>query len=184
MSSMNTAASAADTQLLQRQLVDPRLGLAGPDECRVDDHVEDLIDRQLGAPALLPLPDVVRADRESVAALAQLAHVVDQVLVGMQMLEVALAEPGERHVSSELLGQLSRERAEERLLGHPTGFQLEQRVCPVANRDGRHRLAELLERDSGGILERDERVEHRRCQDAAEIADDRFDAAHVPRTSR
>ena len=81
---------------LERDLVDPRLGLPASHERRVDDHVEDLVDREHRAPVRLPLADVVGADRHLVAAAAQLAHVIDHPLVRLEVLEVARAEPVER----------------------------------------------------------------------------------------
>ena len=88
---------------LDRQLVDLGLGLAHPDPGRVDDQLEDLVDRQLRAPQLLPLAHVVGEDRHPVAAArAARASASSIGSFGVQRLEVDLPEPVQRRAVAEL----------------------------------------------------------------------------------
>src|SRR5258707_262145 len=115
-----------DSHALESDLVDPRLRFARADECRVHDHVEDLVDRELRAPELLPLTDVVGADRHPIPAAAELPHVLDHPLVRMQVVEIALSEPVELDRPAELVGELFAESVKKAGLGHPPGLELEQ----------------------------------------------------------
>ena len=137
-----------DAEPRQRQLVDLRLGLARPDERGVDDVIEDLVDREFGAPPVLPLAHVVRADCEPVAASAQLAHELDHRLVRVEVGEVALPEAVEADLTSERAGEGIGEQLQEPGLGHAPGLKFVQRVGAVLRRHGAHRGPELLERDA------------------------------------
>ena len=78
------------------------------------------------------------------------------------------------------------QRPHEFGLGQPTHLELEQRMRPLACEDRSHGRPELLERDTGRVLKRGERIEERRCQDASEVRDDRLESpfAHGWRTIR
>src|SRR5947209_11108359 len=97
------------------------------------------------------------------------------------MLEVALPEAVHLDLAAQLRTQLVPERRQERGLGHPAGLQLEQRVRAVALPDLAHRLAQRVERNPGGVLKGGERIQQRRGQDAAEVADHSAHLAHRPR---
>ena len=60
-------AALGQPEPLERQLVDLGIGLAHPDERRVDDQLEDLVDREHRAPQRLPLAHVVGEERHAVA---------------------------------------------------------------------------------------------------------------------
>ena len=128
---MNTQASAGRSEALQRQRVDRRIGLAQADETRVDDRLEELVDRPLRAPARLPLLDVVRQQREAVAGGAGVAQERDEPLVVRERRPVVVGERAHGHVPTELLLELVLERVEELGLGHPAALELEERVRPV-----------------------------------------------------
>ena len=61
---------------------------------------------------------------------------------------------------------------EEVRLADPPLLELVQGVLALARLDPRHRLAELLERDAGVVLDRGEGLDQRRGQHAAEVGDD------------
>ena len=97
---------------------------------------------------------------------------------GLEVLEVPLAEPVERDRAAARGGQLLLERAQERRLGDPPRLELEQRIRSLALGDRRHRLADRLERDPRRLHQTGERLEQRRGEHPAEVADDRLDPAH------
>jgi len=161
---------------LQGQLVDPRVGLAHPDEGRVDDRLEDLVDRQLRAPDRLPFADVVGQDRHPVAATRQLRHQRDHLPVRVEPVEVGLPEAVEAGPLADQRLEAVAEDGEEAVLADPAALELEQRVAAVELRGARrHRGAELLERDAGVLLKAREGAEQRRGEHAAEVTDDGAD---------
>ena len=60
----------AAAEALDREPVDLGVGLAHPDPGGVDDQLEDLVERELASPELLPFAHVVGEDRHPVAPLA------------------------------------------------------------------------------------------------------------------
>ena len=165
VSSMNRHSSASiPSSRVERQLVDLAVGLAHADERRVDDRLEDLVDRQLRAPHRLPLADVVGQHRHPVARVAQLAPSASIIgSFGLQRLEVDLLEAVQRRPVAELGLEAVAEHVEEALLGDPPALELEQRVRAVELLGaGRHRPPELLSVDPGVVLEGGEGPEQRR----------------------
>ena len=92
MSSTNSARLGGQPEPLERQLVDRRVGLAHPDEGRVDDDLEELVDRQHRAPARLPLADVVGQQRHAQAAARARRSSRRIGVVGVEAGEVVLGE--------------------------------------------------------------------------------------------
>ena len=165
----------AVAQPLQRELVDPALRLAHPDERRVDHDLEDLVDvGELRPPVRLPLADVVREERETQASIAQLAHVSDHPLVRMEVGEVRLAQRVELHAAAEL----RLDGAQELGLRKPASLELVERVVAAGLLGHpRHRLAQLLERDARLAAVRAERLDQPGGEDAPEVGDHRSDHA-------
>ena len=95
------------------------------------------------------------------------------------MREVRVAE------GPHLAAELALEAADELVLAQLALLEREQRVlAAVGGRDSRHGRAEVLEGDPGLALVRDERLEQRRGQDAAEVGDHRADHAASSGSSR
>jgi hypothetical protein len=158
--------------------VDRGVGLAQAHERGVDDDLEQLVDRQHRPPARLPFADVVRQHRQPVPAVAQLPEERDHRLVRPEVGEVALAERVHLDVAAEVRAQLRAERGKEVALGHARGLELVHGVRAGALREplqgGAHRpLVQAVL-----LLERGERLDERRREHAAEVADDGLDRAH------
>ena len=76
LSSTNTASVGAMPMRCARELVDLALGLAHPDVARVDDLLEQLVEREHRAPVLAELLHVVGEQAEPDAAVLELADLV------------------------------------------------------------------------------------------------------------
>ena len=93
----------------------------------------------------------------------------------MQGVEVDLPEPVQLGPMPERGLERVAELGEELLLGQLALLELVERMLAVDALDLRHRLAELLERDPGLVLNRGERLDERSGEHAAEVRDHRGD---------
>ena len=100
-------------------------------------------------------------------------------LVGLEIGEVALAEPIQHDLTLQLCAQLGAKPAEELALRQPAGLEIEQGIGPPLQAEGDHRAAEFGEGDPGVGFKGSEGTGERGREYAAEIADDRLDLRHV-----
>ena len=92
----------AVAQPLDRELVDLGLRLSHADEPGIDDHLEDLINRDHRAPVRLPLAHVVGEQGHPVAARTRRAHHPDHRLVDVERLEVDVGEAVELRLMAQV----------------------------------------------------------------------------------
>ena len=134
------------TEALERKRVDLGLGLPHADEGRVDDQLEDLVDRQHRAPEGLPLAHVVGQQRHPHPAGLGRPHLGDHRLVRLERLEVDLLEPVHLRLVAQLHGELGPQRGQELVLGQVTLLELVERMLAVALVDPLHRARRALRR--------------------------------------
>ncbi len=108
-----------------------------------------------------------------------LAHQVDHRLVGVERLEVDLAEAVELGPVPELGLQCVAELPQEVDLGELPLLELVERVAAILFLDPGHRLAELLERDAGLVLDGGEGLDEGSGEHPAEVRDDGRDPGRL-----
>src|SRR5215204_5121817 len=160
----------AAAEALERELEDPRVGLAHADEGGVDHHLEELVDlAELRAPERLPLANVVREQRGAHAVAAQLADELDHRRVRLEVREVEAAQA----LQVEVVLEVTLHPRAKLTLADLTALEHEQRVVAVLLGGVGHRPAELPAGHPGLLLIGEEAVLKRRGEHAAEVADER-----------